>query len=367
MNENKLMNKTIKVIQIIDSLHPGGAEMMAVNIANGLYEQGVESHLCATRVEGSLKNNIANGVGYLFLNRKHTIDIQAILKLQSYVTKHQITIVHAHSSSFFVAVLLKILKPSIQIIWHDHYGNSELLHKRKSIVLKFCSYFFKTSIAVNQLLLDWATINLHSKNKMYLANFAHLNTTIQKETFLEGVNGKRILCLANLRPQKDHLNLLNAFKIVHQYCPDWTLHLVGTDLNDQYASELKEFIQKERLQAFVFIYGNCADTFEILKQASIGVLASKSEGLPVSLLEYGLVSLPVVATDVGAIRNVIIANKTGILIPAANHLKLSEALLNLINNKDASVQLGAALHIFVTKYFSKEKYINELINRYQFV
>jgi glycosyltransferase involved in cell wall biosynthesis len=142
---------------------------------------------------------------------------------------------------------------------------------------------------------------------------------------------------------------------------------VGTDLNDRYATELKEFIQKEALKAFVFIYGNCADTFEILKQATIGVLASKSEGLTVSLLEYGLVSLTVVATDVGAIRNVIIQNKTGVLVPAANHLKLSEALLNLINNKDTSIQLGAALHIFVSKYFSNKKYINQLISIYQFV
>ena len=54
----KAMNKHIKVIQIIDSLIPGGAEMMAVNIANGLYELGIASHICTTRMEGALKNNI---------------------------------------------------------------------------------------------------------------------------------------------------------------------------------------------------------------------------------------------------------------------------------------------------------------------
>ena len=54
------MNKNIKVLQIIDSLNPGGAEMMAVNIANALQETGVDAHICATRVEGSLKSNIEN-------------------------------------------------------------------------------------------------------------------------------------------------------------------------------------------------------------------------------------------------------------------------------------------------------------------
>ena len=63
------MNKQ-SVIQLIDSLNVGGAEVLAVNIANGLSEQEIDSHLCATRSEGILKKNINSDVGYVFLNRK---------------------------------------------------------------------------------------------------------------------------------------------------------------------------------------------------------------------------------------------------------------------------------------------------------
>lgn len=63
------MKKT-SVIQIIDSLNVGGAEVLAVNIANGLSEQKIDSHLCATRNEGALKENLHSDVGYVFLNRK---------------------------------------------------------------------------------------------------------------------------------------------------------------------------------------------------------------------------------------------------------------------------------------------------------
>ena len=52
------MNKKIKVLQLIDSLQVGGAEVLAVNIANALSKQGLVSHLCATRTEGPLKENI---------------------------------------------------------------------------------------------------------------------------------------------------------------------------------------------------------------------------------------------------------------------------------------------------------------------
>ena len=63
------MNKKIKVLQLIDSLQVGGAEVLAVNIANALSNEGVESHLCVTRNEGPLKENIKPSVGYLFLEK----------------------------------------------------------------------------------------------------------------------------------------------------------------------------------------------------------------------------------------------------------------------------------------------------------
>ena len=86
------MNKKLNVIQLIDSLRAGGAEMMAVNIANGLAEEGVESHICATRVEGSLKVKINKQRGYLFLNKKYSIDLKAIFKLYRYIKMNGITI-----------------------------------------------------------------------------------------------------------------------------------------------------------------------------------------------------------------------------------------------------------------------------------
>ena len=68
------MNKKIRVLQLLDSLHAGGAEVLAVNIANALSNEGVESHLCTTRNEGPLKENINPSVGYLFLERKRIVD-----------------------------------------------------------------------------------------------------------------------------------------------------------------------------------------------------------------------------------------------------------------------------------------------------
>ena len=67
-------SKEIRVIQLIDSLEPGGAERMAVTIANRLAEEVAFSGLVVTRLEGGLKNTINQKVEYAFVNKKKSID-----------------------------------------------------------------------------------------------------------------------------------------------------------------------------------------------------------------------------------------------------------------------------------------------------
>ncbi len=339
---------------------------MAVNTANALAENGVESHLCTTRQEGDLKLRIASNVGYLFLNKKSALDFKALQKLLNYLKDNDIGIVHAHATSYFTAFLVKLFLPKMQIIWHDHYGNSEDLRVRKKSLLRFVSKFFKTVISVNSVLRQWAQQNLNAKHYQYLPNFATFASTSLKTTQLQGLNEKRIVCLANLRPQKDHINLLKAFKMVQEKYKDWSLHLVGLDLKDTYASEIKLFLKKHHLSAHVFLYGSCADTQFILEQATIGVLASKSEGLPLALLEYGLAKLPVVVTDVGECGRVVNNDESGLVVPPNDENKLSEAFIFLIENEKQRKIFGENLYKNTVSNYGKNAYITQLILIYNF-
>ena len=129
----------MRVIQLIDSLDAGGAERVAVNLANALSTEIDSAFLCATRKEGLLKESISSDVGYLFLNKQKAIDLRAIKSLNVFVKVNNINIIHAHSSSFFLATIVKILNRKVSIVWHDHYGNSEFLNVRKHGALKLCS------------------------------------------------------------------------------------------------------------------------------------------------------------------------------------------------------------------------------------
>ena len=188
----------MRIVQIIDSLEAGGAERMAVSYANALATKIEFSGLVVTRKEGSLLNQIDKKVSYLYLNKKRAIDFDALLRLRSYVIQNKVEIVHAHSTSFFLAFLLKVVCPSVKLIWHDHYGDSEFLSERPGNALKIAMPFFSGIISVNQKLKTWAERKLNFLNVIYLPNFPSEEKEILEHTILTGMEGKRIVSLANL-------------------------------------------------------------------------------------------------------------------------------------------------------------------------
>ncbi|MFI1745832.1 glycosyltransferase [Thalassobellus sediminis] len=354
----------MRVLQLIDSLHAGGAERVAVNLANGLSNKIDKSFLCTTRQEGILKESIVSKVGYLFLNKTKTIDIRAIYKLRNFIVEKKIEILHAHSSSFFLAIIIKIVLPKLVVIWHDHYGESEFLDKRPKFVLKCCSKLFSHIFVVNSKLERWSKEMLYCKSVNYLSNFP-VNNNKGVLTNLNGEKSKRIICLANLRPQKDHINLLKAFKVVWNTNKNWTLHIVGHDFKDEYSLNIKNFIKDNSLENNVYVYGSCSDISNILNQSDIGVLASKSEGLPLSLLEYGLAGLATIATNVGDCNKVISNDVEGILIPSNNTDALVNALFKYINNTDLRLESGQCLQAKVNASFSQLTILNSMIEIYK--
>lgn len=353
----------MKVLQLIDSLHAGGAERVAVNFANALVLKTDGSFICATREEGVLKNSINKSVSYLFLNKKYTLDIRAIKRLHNYVRINDIDIIHAHSSSFFLATLVKFLNKKLKIVWHDHYGNSEFLEDRKSAVLRFCSKYFSQVFCVNEDLVSWGKNYLSNNNIKYLPNYAVLDNSIP-ETELYGLNDKRIVCLANFRPQKDHFTLIEAFNSILVNFPEWSLHCVGKDFNDEYSLKIKEKIHKLGLSKNVYLYNSKSDISNILKQCQIGVLSSKSEGLPLALLEYGLANLAVISTNVGDCKKVIQNNVNGILVEKNNFKTFGESLELLISTPEIRNKFSENLNSFVKESWSEKAVIFKLCNYY---
>jgi len=358
----------IGVMQICDSLDAGGMERVAVNVANGLPRERYESHLCTTRLEGPLSNVIAPDVHRLHLQRKSTYDVSALSRLSAYVRRNHVKILHAHGPSLFFATAASLLVPQVKVIWHDHFGAYET-ERRKPWLYRLPAARLSAVISVSQKLAEWAETDLRMpKGRVrYIPNFVAEPPASAPITDLPGTPGSRIVCAANLRPQKDHPTLLAAMSIVVGQRPDAHLILLGGSSEAAYTEHLQRLMSSKDLQGHVSWLGSHPNVAAVLKECAVGVLSSASEGLPLALIEYGMAGLPAVATRVGQNAEVLENGQAGLLVPPAAPEALADALLSILNSADLGRRLSQRFSGWVRERYSARKRISEITELYEAV
>ncbi|MCB1053538.1 MAG: glycosyltransferase [Acidobacteria bacterium] len=356
-----MSNLQIRVLQIIDSLSVGGAEKMAVSFANELVERVGFSGICVTRSDGPLRRQIQPNVACLFLQKKSVFDLRALTRLVAFMRKNQINVLHAHSSSIYTAVLARMLYPC-RVVWHDHYGNAEMLSERPTLPLKWVSRWIDYIWSVTPGLWSWSLQTLKRKENsgQYLPNFPQEPpSTSALSLQFQGNPLKRIVCLANLRPQKDHLTLIRAFSDVLKVEPDAHLFLIGRDFEDAYSTQVRRAAES---YPNIHIVGVHPNPQEILPAFRIGVLSSRSEGLPLALLEYGMAQLAPVCTSVGHVSAVI--PNPDYLVPVEDPARLAERVTFLLKNPEACAVWAQEFHHFIQNHYSRNACLLTVVQKY---
>lgn len=333
----------------------GGTERMSVNIGGVMHEEDWESHLIVSRRGGGMESHVPEGVNLHFLQKRTFYDLSAFWRLVRLVQKHRPTILHAHSTSIYWAVLLKILIGRFRLVWHDHFGLSDHLeqHPRKEFVILV--KWIDRIVTVNKKLESyWKNLLPYRKSDIStIGNFPWLNLNelnkYEKFTFLN---------LANLRKQKDQLNLLQAAKILVGQGFEFQLLLVGEFVEEDWTTKVKQTILDLSLEKSVQLIGPSQDVGVFLTRSHVGVLSSESEGLPVTLLEYGLAGLPVVCTDVGDCSMVISSSELGFIVPPSDPLKLAEAMITCLKTYAEVQKRGFNLKEKVEKDFGRKSFLD---------
>jgi len=311
-----------------------------------------------------LKEQLKPEVGYVFLNKRSRLDPRAILKLRNYIKENKIDIVHAHSTSYFLAGLLKLSGGNFKLIWHDHYGESEFLEKREFKVLKKFSWLFSCIISVNTELKLWAEENLNCKNVIEVQNFISepVMITTGDVKLLGADTDFKIICVANLRPQKDHLNLIHAFEMLGPEL-GCTLHLVGENPGTSYSAQVLQAINNSKVKHKIFYLGTQSEIIPLLRQADLGILSSRSEGLPLVLIEYGMAGLPVICTNVGKCSEII--GNNGRIVQKENAGKLAEELSAYTQDIEIMKRDADNFQAYINNNFSAIKIVKEILECYR--
>lgn len=358
----------IGVMHVVDTLRFGGAERVAVNLANLLPRDEFEAHLCTTRAEGDLAREVAPHVKRLALHRSSTFDTSAVAKMVKYIRDNDIKILHGHASALFFSRLASFLSPFPTVVWHDHYGRYAF-NDRPVWLYKAATRKMGGVVAVNRPLEDWSkqALGMPADRVWYIPNLVQLTAGAELESPLPGTPGSRIVCVANIRPQKDHANLFEAMRIVLRDFPNAHALLIGGYSDKEYCDSVLAQIVSTGLSGNVTYLGTRRDVPAILRHCDIGVLPSKSEGLPLALLEYGITGLPVVATHVGQCPEVLDDGAAGSLVPPSDPQALANALIDFLRSATKRRKFGERLKARVEKQYGAPKIIERICDVYRTV
>jgi glycosyltransferase involved in cell wall biosynthesis len=156
---------------------------------------------------------------------------------------------------------------------------------------------------------------------------------------------------------------ITAFAKIAKKYPQTIFIIIG---DGEEKTNLENQIAKLGLTSQVFLINFVTDAKKYLKAFDIFTLTSRTEALPYVILEAGLAELPVVASNVGGIPEIINSPETGLLVPTGE--KAPEAIRNalekLITNKDFAKILGQNLRKRVREQFSQQKMLSETFSVY---
>lgn len=156
---------------------------------------------------------------------------------------------------------------------------------------------------------------------------------------LQQVTAPEILCVGRMVEEKDHATLLKAFTIVQKRLPAARLHLVG---DGPLLQQMQERVAVQNMTSSVILHGSSAQVREHMRAAQLFVLSSVSEGTPNALLEAMACGLPVVATRVGGIPDLVQDAVHGVLIQPRDYNALAAAMLRILENPEDAMRMGRA-------------------------
>lgn len=158
--------------------------------------------------------------------------------------------------------------------------------------------------------------------------------------------------VARLAAEKAHEVLFVAFEGLLQTHPDALLVIIGGGPRDAELRTLATDLGIDDRALFTGLRRNAA---ELVPAFDVFVLSSMHEAAPIGVIEAMMAGVPLVATDVGALRDLVHDRQEGILVPVDDSASMTEALVELASDDDLRSQLGVAARIRAERDFTVER------------
>lgn len=277
------------------------------------------------------------------------IDFGCMRRLRRFWQREQVALVHAHQyTPFFYALAARGLRRRPPVLFTEH-GRSFPDYPRPKRIL-FNRLMFRrgdrvvaVGEAVRRALVENEGIAENRVERIYNGvDFSAFGRRPEDRAALRkrlGFDTDQwlIVQVARLDPLKDHATAIRTIERVAGKRADARLVLVGEGPE---RARIEAEIASRGIGPHVSLLGLRSDVADLLQASDLFLLTSVSEGIPVTLIEAMAAGLPVVATDVGGVAEVVVDGTTGLLVPSGDDAALADALLHLTDDADQRRQMS---------------------------
>jgi glycosyltransferase involved in cell wall biosynthesis len=360
------------ISQVVDSTDAGGAERIAVQLANAFAGLGLSSHLIVTRHLGALFDQIDPAVHLLVLNRHHTFEYEALHQAIEYIRQWNIRILHAHNrtNAYWCAIWKHFGQLSAHVIFHDNTGDYESAPRWKVRLEENLDRAILRSVSG----VISASAPLQNRNVRVFSSLRAPVFLVQNgidlaiyENIPKHSSERCIVQVGNLRPQKGYLHVADIGAHLNRRLGEFKWLCIGSLADKVYFTMVNRRLAEENLQDKINFLGLRTDVPMLLANATVGVLTSEDEGMPLALLEYMASGLPVVVTDVAECRKIVECAQCGFAVSRGKPAEFAEAIAWLCKNPRQAEMMGRRGQKAAGKYYSVEVMLSRVLDFYSTV
>ncbi len=361
------MSEERRIAFFLPTLAGGGAERVALNLLKGMLERDVLLDFVLADAEGPYLDQVPQGVRLIDLGTGRVT--KAIPALAKYLkeTKPVGLLSHMNHTNI-AAILAKELarsKTKLVVVEHDTLSAAKSELRRSQLLPPMMKWLYpraNTIVGVSQGVSEDLDTELGFKpgtvktvyNPVIDPDLIAKAKIPVEHPWFEAGNPPVFLAVGRFTPQKDFLNLIQAFGILRKQKNARLMILGEGDMR----GELEAEIEKLGIGADVSLPGFVSNPYAYMYNSSAFVLSSRWEGLPTVLIEAMACGCSVVATDCpSGPQEILAGGKYGMLVPIENAPALADAMIKILDSpidQTASINRGM--------YFSTDRAVTAYLD-----
>jgi len=363
------------VFHILYRFDIGGLERVIVNCINEFPHDEYRHVIIALTQACDFIKHINADVEIISLDKKPGVDWSVYKKMWLLFNKYKPQVCHSYNFSSLEFQFIAFLTACPRRIHAEHgrdIDDPQGLNKKRNYFRKLISFITHKFIAVSADLEHWLVdkVGISEKKVTLIYNgidTKQFNLTTPPLDLSTIKNSFVIGTVARLTTIKDQKTLIKAFKQTLDNLitkKDLRLLIVG---DGPCMDQLQQLAESLVISDKVLFTGARTDVSELLSSMNLFALPSLSEGTPMCVLEAMACKIPIVASDVGGLPELITEGKNGILVPVGNVLKFAEAFIFYVNHPDELAEQGELARNLVLEKFSQKSMAKQYLHEYKVV